>query len=634
MCVTLFGAKVVLTERSTMLQETQSKTRHNPASAVTAEDFCDSPFDFLIVGGGTAGLAVAARLSEKSSLRVGVLEAGPEVEGNEHVDVPGWFGSTLGTELDWQFETTAQTGLGGRPLVWNRGKGLGGTSLLNFMTWNRAIRQDYDAWEKLGCKGWGWDSLLPFFKKSESFHAPSEDTKLASQAYYDPDGFGMRGPIDVSYATEYSASHQYWHKTLQSLGIHTNESHMTGSNVGAWTNLGLVNPRTCTRASSATAYYQPHRQRANLVVLSEAFVNKLIIDHNDGSWVARGVEFIHKGLISSVFASKEVIICAGTVQSPQILELSGIGNPDVLRRAGIETLVPSPFVGENLQDHIMAASIYEVASNLPSPDDLKTDTRVATAAREEFNSKGTGPLTILSNSICYLSLLQIMSGKAFSRLAIMANTIQDDFPERSQIRRARFDTSSPRLGQIEYIFDLGNWNPFFHPDHASSGKKYGTMLQILQYPFSRGSIHIRSANPNEKPAIDPQYYQGAGGNLDLDIMVECAKFAEKVTTTPPISGIVHGRVVPPHSARTNVELRDWLERDTITDWHPIGTCGMGGDRGIAGGVVYQRLRVYGVKGLRVVDASIMPLQISAHLQATVYAIAEKGAHMILEDWQE
>lgn len=131
-----------------------------PSPRITAEDFCKLPFDFLVVGGGTAGLAVAARLSEKLSLRVGVLEAGPEVEGNEHVEVPGWFGATLGTELDWQFETTTQAGLGGRTLPWPRGKALGGTSLLNFMTWNRPSKQDYDAWEKLGCKGWGWDSIL------------------------------------------------------------------------------------------------------------------------------------------------------------------------------------------------------------------------------------------------------------------------------------------------------------------------------------------------------------------------------------------------------------------------------------------------------------------------------------------
>lgn len=389
---------------------------------------------------------------------------------------------------------------------------------------------------------------------------------MVNKAYYDNDGFGTRGPIEVSYATEFSASHQYWHDTLQHLGVDTNKSHMTGSNVGAWTNLGSVDPRTCTRATSATAYYQPHRQRANLVVLSEAFVNKIILEQDDESWAARGVEFVHKGQTLSVSASKEVILCAGAVQSPQILELSGVGNPEVLSKAGVQALVPSPLVGENLQDHIMAASIYEVDSALPNPDDLKADPSAAAAAREEFKLKGTGPLTILPNSICYLSLSQVMSEEAFSRLAYKANSIQDDLPERNQVRRTRFDPSLPKLGQIEYIFDLGNWNPYFHPDPSSTGKKYATMLQILQYPFSRGSIHIRSANPADTPCIDPQYYQGVGGSLDLDIMVECAKFAETVTQTPPLSAIVHGRVVPPSAAKTDDDLRDWLVRETITDW--------------------------------------------------------------------
>lgn len=389
---------------------------------------------------------------------------------------------------------------------------------------------------------------------------------MANKAYYDTDGFGAKGPVEVSYATEYSASHQYWHETLEHLDIQNNKSHMMGSNVGAWTNLGSVNPRTCTRASSATAYYQPHRQRANLTVLTEAFVNKIILEQDDGNWTARGLQFVHQGQILSVFASKEVIVCAGSVQSPQILELSGIGNLDVLRKVGIDTIVPSPFVGENLQDHIMAASIYEVDSSLPNPDDLKTNPDAAAAAREQFASKGTGPLTILPNSICYLSLSQIMSEQAFARLAVKASSVQDDFPERNDIRRARFDPSLPKLGQIEYIFDLGNWNPYFRPDGAMEGKKYATMLQILQYPFSRGSIHVRSASPSKKPAIDPQYYQDLGGSLDMDIMVECAKFAEKVTKTLPLASIVHDRVVPPGSARTDDELRNWLVTETVTDW--------------------------------------------------------------------
>lgn len=388
---------------------------------------------------------------------------------------------------------------------------------------------------------------------------------MADKAYYDASGFGTSGPIDVSYATEYSASHQYWHDTLQQLGVQNNKAHMMGSNLGAWTNLASVDPLSCTRSSSATAYYQPHSQRTNLVVLTEALAQKILLEKHDGLWTAKGVQFTSQAKTLSVFASKEVIICAGTVQSPQILELSGIGNTEVLKKAGIETIVSSPFVGENLQDHIMAASIYEVDSDLPNSDDLKTSTAAA-AAREEYKLKNTGLLTILANSICYLSLSQIMSDDTLSRLTAKARSIQGDFTERNEIRRDRFDTSFPRLGQIEYIFDLGNWNPYFQPDASSSGKKYGTMLQILQYPFSRGSIHVQSSSPFEKPVIDPQYYQKGSGDLDLEIMVECARFAEKITQTLPLASIVRGRIVPPAPAKSDDELRDWLVKETITDW--------------------------------------------------------------------
>lgn len=393
-------------------------------------------------------------------------------------------------------------------------------------------------------------------------------------AYYDPDGFGTSGPVHISYAKEYTASHRHWHATLQNLGVETNKAHCMGSNVGAWTNLGSVDPSTCTRVSSATAYYRPNSHRLNLVVLTEALVENVLLEQKDGSWTACGVRFTQDGKSFSVSASKEVILCAGSVQSPHVLELSGIGNPEILERVGVETKVASRLVGENLQDHIMAASIYEVDPSLPNPDDLKTDPAAAAAAREEYTSSRTGPLTILANSICYLSLSQVMSPQTLEVLASKADSVSDDFPERDEVRRRQFDaSSSTKLGQIEYFFDLGNWNPFFRPDDAGQvfkgkgeKKKYGTVLQILQYPFSRGNIHIKSTSPLDAPDIDPRYYGGRGGELDLDVMVECAKFAEKITQTPPLAGIVRGRVVPPASARSDDELREWLVKETTIDW--------------------------------------------------------------------
>ncbi|KAI0182221.1 hypothetical protein EV127DRAFT_73244 [Xylaria flabelliformis] len=602
-------------------------------------DFLARKFDYLIVGGGTAGLVVAARLSENPALTVGVLEAGPVAVDIEAIDVPGLYGQALGTDYDWNFETVPQRGLGGRTLAWPRGKVLGGTSALNFMTWNRASREDYDAWRDLGNEGWGWDDLLPYFKKSESFHVPDERNQKINSLYYDDQALGKSGPVQIHYASEYSALHALWHETMKTLGVQTNKAHLSGSNIGAWTNLGSVDPITGTRSYSTTAYYIPNALRPNLLLLTEAHVTEIILEQDDGEYAAKGVRFQRDGLPFSVSASREVIVSAGSVQSPQLLELSGIGDPDILSKAGVSVKVHNPNVGENLQDHIMAAMTFEVDPRLSSPDDLKEDKSKADLARQQFNSSRTGPLTILPNSICYLPFSYIMPSDELHAVVEAISSINPASDPRQSIRQRRLDpSSSAKIGQIEFIFDLGNWNPYFKPT-PSPDRKYATCLQILQYPFSKGSIHIASGDASNKPMIDPQYYSGVhGGPIDLSVMIHAARFAAyRISQTSPLAGIIRRRVFPPQSS-LDVEdesfWRDWLTRTTITDWHPVGTCAMGGHKGmgsVGGGVVDHKLRVYGTKRLRVVDASVMPLQISAHLQATVYAIGEKGAAMILED---
>ncbi|KAK0716054.1 putative choline dehydrogenase [Lasiosphaeris hirsuta] len=594
--------------------------------------FASRTFDYLVVGGGTAGLVVAARLSENPGLTVGVLEAGPAVLDEAEISVPGRYGQSLGGKLDWCFETEPQPGLSGRELPWPRGRVLGGTSALNFMTWNRASRQDYDAWQELGNEGWGWEEFLPFFKRSETFHAPAEQLQQEHKLFYDPDTLGTEGPIHVGYAAEYSASHRLWHDTLHSLGVETNKTHVGGSNVGVWTNLGSVDPATVTRSSSATAYYLPNASRPNLFVLTDALVTEVVLSKADenSEWTATGVRFRHGDDEFLASATKEIIISAGTVQSPQILELSGIGGAEILSQAGVTAKVNNPNVGENLQDHIMAAMIFEVDPSLPTPDDLQHDTLAAAAAQKEYQESKSGPLTILPNSMAYLPFSATLPPSVLANLATQAADLTSFSLQNRTIRHARLSPSS-NLGQIEYIFDLGNWSPSFRP--PADGKKYATCLQILQYPFSTGRIHIQPGPDNvpataaDKPRIDPRYYAGAAGALDLEAMTHCAAFADRIVKTKPLADIVRGRVYPPPEQG----LEEWIVQSTITDWHPVGTCAMGGRLGVDGGVVDERLRVYGVSGLRVVDASVMPLQISAHLQATVYAIAEKGAQMILED---
>ncbi|KFG85744.1 putative choline dehydrogenase [Metarhizium anisopliae] len=606
----------------------------NPIKSPSSpESFLTHSYDYIVIGGGTAGLAVASRLAEDASLRVGVLEAGGIAHGEDNVDIPAFYGRSLGGPLDWAFETEPQGGLGGRRLPWPRGKVLGGTSALNFMTWVRGGREDYDDWAALGNQGWAWNDLLPFFKKSETFHPPTQALREEYIATHEPEAFGTTGPIQISYSPDYSTSHKLWHSTLNAVGIKTNSAHLSGSNVGVWTNVNTVDPVTAARSYS-TSYYLAH-QPDNLHILTGATVHEIVLC-KDGSgdeddYVATGVRFSHGGKQHVVNVRREVVLSAGTVQSPQILEMSGIGSTEVLKKAGVQVKVDSPMVGENLQDHMMVAMIFEVDPSLSNPDDLLTDEAVIGAAREQYLREQRGPFTILPCALAYIPFSHAVAPHFLAEIHTKsANITAYDDGKRAILRRRLDGTST--LGQVEYIFDLGNWSTTFKGD---AGKKYGTMLQMLQHPFSVGSIHIRpgqSSTGDTKPIIDPAYYAGRHGQLDAEIIKECIHFGQMIAQTQPLAGIIRAAAHPtPEIVADDARLRDWVRQHTITDWHPVGTCGMGGRAGIKGGVVDERLRVYGVKGLRVVDASVMPLQISAHLQATVYAIAEKGAHMILED---
>lgn len=281
----------------------------------------------------------------------------------------------------------------------------------------------------------------------------------------------------------------------------------------------------------------------------------------------------------------------------------------------------------------MTASIYEVDPSIDSPDDLRSNKLAATAADEAYRTTKSGPRTILACSLCYLPLSHFIPQQTLEELASSAMSSSAS-ARISQRKRQILDDrllNPKNLGQMEYIFDIGNWNPALKPE---PGCKYGTMLQILQYPFSTGSIHIpprdeyrKTLTAELKPIINPQYYAGSGGAIDMEVMRLSVEYGDKIVHTAPLANIIKRRVWPPEDD-SPTDWAKWVKENTTTDWHPVGTCSMGGSEGIAAGVVDDELRVYGVKNLRVVDASVMPLQISAHLQATVYAIAEKAAVLI------
>ena len=287
----------------------------------------------------------------------------------------------------------------------------------------------------------------------------------------------------------------------------------------------------------------------------------------------------------------------------------------------------------------MTTLVFEINNSIVTPDDLRSNPVLAEAADKEYVLTQSGPRTAIPSSVAYLPFSHFMPReqlKSLSATLTSASTSTSLPSDKILVDRL---TTGKNLGQIEFNFDVSNYSPYFK---SLPGKKYATMLMMLQYPFSKGSIHIpamkadgKPTTSDDSPIIDPQYYQGPGGEVDFKIMVACQSFANKICQTKPLADIIVSRVYPPeeNDEDDDYDFTDWVKDSTITDWHPVGTCAMGGSNEARDGyVVDERLRVYGTKGLRVCDASIMPLQISAHLQATVYAIGEKGASLILEDW--
>ena len=295
--------------------------------------------------------------------------------------------------------------------------------------------------------------------------------------------------------------------------------------------------------------------------------------------------------------------------------------------------------------------IFEISPSIVTPEDLRADPKLAEAADEEYALSQSGPRTAIPSSVAYMPFSHFVPREEL--LSLGNSLLSQSTPKSKPSDRILVDRllSDKNLGQIEWNFDVSNYSPFFK---SLPGKKYATMLQMLQYPFSKGSIHIppvtaerkgngTKATAADKPVIDPKYYEGLGGEIDFKMMVASQAYADNICSTPPLSDIIVQRVYPPLPPPSSHPTDDsetedfssWVRDSTITDWHPVGTCAMGGgEKGKEDGyVVDSRLRAYGTKGLRVCDASVMPVQISAHLQASVYAVGEKGAEIVREDWR-
>ncbi|KAF8876180.1 GMC oxidoreductase [Infundibulicybe gibba] len=578
-----------------------------------AQGFSAISFDYVVVGGGIGGLTLAARLSENPNVNVG-----PEI------NIPGYFGRTIGNpDVDWMFQTVPQRGLHNRTIFQARGKILGGSSAMNFMSFSRcSTRDEYNALETLGNPGWNWDNLLPYFKKSENLTVPPSAMADKYQIRPDPEFHGTNGPVHATYPIWYSDLHDPFMEALGVLDVPPNLDPQNGHNVGRYVASAAIDPKSVTRSYPVSAYFEPNKDRPNLHILTGAHVTKVLTSPQSGTVVATAVQFRHENELFLAKAQREIILCAGSYQTPQLLELSGIGNPQILQKISIETVVDLPGVGENLQDHPYVPVIREVTSEtqtyetLADPGVLEEQAALYHTKKEGmFSSVHTGfamARTKLKQSLA--SMVDTQSGTALSKQLALQRQWLDD----------------PNYAQLELI-NLPAWLPTGDPGEMISpdpGAHYHSVIPVLPHPLSRGTVHITSADPFAHPAIDPNYLSNPGksSRRGPEMMVHAVKFSQKVMITGGLKESHVKFAQPGPDVTSHDDLKAWVTKYGTATWHPLGTASM--LPRADGGVVDSNLIVYGTKNLRVVDASILPLHMSCHPQSTIYALAEKAADII------
>ncbi|KAF8876240.1 GMC oxidoreductase-domain-containing protein [Infundibulicybe gibba] len=513
-----------------------------------AHIFSAISLDYVIVGGGTAGLALAARLSENPEVSVGVLEAGKYIPDMPEINIPGYFGKSIGNpDIDWMFSSIPQRGLHNRTIFQPRGKVLGGTSAMNFMSLSRGTKGEYDALEALGNPGWNWNNLLPYFKKFENLTMPPPAIAEKHGIQPDPEFHGTNGPIRVSFPRWYADLHEPFMEALGILGVPPNLEPENGHNIGRYVASTTVDPTTVTRNYSMNAYFEPNKDRPNLHVLTGAHVTKISTSSQPGTVVATAVQFQHEGKLFSVKAQREIILCAGALQTPQLLELSGIGNPRILQKFSIETVIDLPGVGENLQDHPYVPVIQEVTSETQTYEILE-DPAVLGEQATLYGTKKEGIFSSPHSAFAMIPLAQYIDPGKDDGVPTRRGP-----PNQLSLQKRWFD--DPEHAQLELIL-LPAWLPH-EGTSPSPGVHYHTVIPVLPHPISRGSVHIGSADPLAPPAIDPTYLNNP---VDLEMMVHAVKFSQKVMMTGSLKKCHVEFAQPGPDVTSSEDLKEWVTK--------------------------------------------------------------------------
>ncbi|KAH9906200.1 hypothetical protein F4778DRAFT_636217 [Xylariomycetidae sp. FL2044] len=599
----------------------------------------DTPFDYIVVGGGTAGLTVASRLTEDAENRVLVVEAGPDNTQDALVLTPGLVTAQYGIDkYDWNFNSSPQPALHDRRISQPRGRQLGGSSALNYMLVMYPSRAILDSWGKLGNDGWSFDELAPYYQKFSKTHSPGPLARsVTGLDGYHEEALTGNGPVDVSYSEEYLTNFQgAWIESFNELGMKMTADPRKGKATGAFQNPASIDPATKTRSYSATAYYGTEaRARNNLVVLTETTVEKIVTEKSGEDVVATGVVVQTKEGEKTVSARREVILAAGVLHSPQILELSGIGGRELLESHGIPVVIDNPNVGEHAQDHLITVQSFEVAEGIPSADAFR-DTALVQAVMEVYaKNAGAGPMGMSPLVSAYLPLVDGSGPVSAEAKKALLDSHLAPTKETDLLRSIVEAPDEPTVQYLLLPFQLNltpepkNLNDYIVPKYDENCM---TVVTILNHPFSRGSVHITSPAVREKPEWDPKYLSHP---LDMELQARHVQYVENLITTAPFSAVLKpgGRRIPVVAATGGgdelEDAREIVRQHSMSIFHPTGSLAMLPRE--QGGVVNERLVVYGTRNLRVVDASVFPLQTLGTIQATVYAVAEKAADMIKED---